>query len=105
VAQEEVGKVSPIKNSTQESLIPPTLRAVDENPANVPMSKVWLQPRAYGPQSSNLALIGRRWEIGRTLRIRFLDVPPEVQSRVEEYAHQWSHYAHIKFELPPKERL
>lgn len=39
------------------------------------------------------------WEIGKTLRVRFLDGEPTVQSKVEEIAHQWSQFANIKFKF------
>jgi serralysin len=38
-----------------------------------------------------------RWENGKTLRVRFLDGDPVVQSKVEQIAHQWSQFANIKF--------
>ncbi|WP_235676403.1 M12 family metallopeptidase [Bacillus mycoides] len=42
-------------------------------------------------------LTGKKWGKGRTLRVRFLDGVPDVQKRVEHYAHEWEKYANIKF--------
>jgi hypothetical protein len=42
------------------------------------------------------ALTGKKWQNGRTLRISFMDGDPEVQQKIQPYAHQWSDYADIK---------
>jgi stress response protein SCP2 len=39
------------------------------------------------------------WEVGQTLRVRFLDGDPVVKAKVEEVAHQWSKFANIKFQF------
>lgn len=39
------------------------------------------------------------WKPGQVLRVRFLDGYPIVQSKVASLAHQWSHYANIKFDF------
>lgn len=43
------------------------------------------------------------WKPGRTLTVAFLDGIPEVQEKVEFYAHQWEDYANIKFEFTQDE--
>ncbi|MBN3905817.1 MAG: hypothetical protein HWQ35_04295 [Nostoc sp. NMS1] len=53
-----------------------------------------------GQASDEFSLVGVSaffWENGRTLQVRFLDGVPEVQSKVEQIAHQWSQFANIKF--------
>ena len=49
------------------------------------------------PPSFMAVLTGRRWRIGRTLRVRFLGGDPEVRRRLQPFAHQWSDFANIKF--------
>jgi serralysin len=39
------------------------------------------------------------WEIGKTLRVRFLDGDPVTKAKVEAIAHQWSNFANIKFQF------
>jgi hypothetical protein len=39
------------------------------------------------------------WENGRTLRCRFLDGLPEVQSKVQEIAKEWEAHANLKLEF------
>jgi hypothetical protein len=73
-------------------------RAVEENPANAPL----IQPRAaLGIEPfarPRIALItAKRWNNGRTLRVRFTGGDPAVQLKVQQYAHQWSQHANITF--------
>lgn len=37
------------------------------------------------------------WRTGATLRVRFLDGDPEVQSKVEKIAREWTKYANLRF--------
>lgn len=82
----------------QDKIIEAADRALEENPANVPI----LRP-GFGvapPTRLELAMLtGKLWQNGRTLRCRFLDGQSPVQQKVEEKAHQWSQYANIKFEF------
>lgn len=42
------------------------------------------------------ALTAKKWDNGRTLRVRFLDGDPAVQNKLAPFAHQWSDHANIK---------
>ncbi|MFL6248010.1 MAG: hypothetical protein ACJ74H_18450 [Thermoanaerobaculia bacterium] len=71
------------------SLLPETPAAAPETPA---------QKR----QSSKTPEVGSSadlWEIGTTLRVRFLDGSKRLQARVEAAAMQWVEYANLKFEF------
>ncbi|MBW4484607.1 MAG: hypothetical protein KME14_18900 [Tildeniella torsiva UHER 1998/13D] len=53
-------------------------------------------------ESSELYLAGLTaylWEVGKTLRVRFLDGDSATQAKVESIAHQWSQFANIKFQF------
>ena len=75
--------------------------AIAENPDNAPtMPKGRGLPGAFIDSPVALAaLTGKLWKPGRTLRVRFLDGEPQVQNRLESFAHQWSDYANIKFDF------
>lgn len=71
-------------------------RAIVENPANIPVVRfrpglgvVPVRPRELA------ALTGKKWQNGRTLRVRFLDGVSSVKAKVEQYAQQWSQHANI----------
>ncbi|PET74810.1 hypothetical protein CN533_05050 [Priestia megaterium] len=50
------------------------------------------------PEKNEMALMKfKKWQPGRNIRVRFLDGVPDVQEKVEKYAHQWEKYANIKF--------
>src|SRR5262245_48017262 len=40
---------------------------------------------------------GALWDVGQTIRVRFLGGRPEVRKRVERYARIWEKYANITF--------
>ena len=87
-----------------EAPLPPQLaveaaqRAIGENPANAPAAHFTPGVGALPPTPSFMAILtGRRWRIGRTLRVRFLGGDPEVQRRLQPFVHQWSDFANIKF--------
>ena len=68
-------------------------KAVKENPANDMKEEMAVSPEKY-----EMALMKfKKWQPGRKLRVRFLDGVPDVQEKVEKYAHQWEEYANIKF--------
>jgi hypothetical protein len=72
--------------------------AIAENKANVPVVAPGVGAGPLG--DDEIAVVtGKLWQNGKTLRVRFLDGDPEVHARVEQYAHQWSQYANIKFEF------
>ncbi|GAB1544758.1 hypothetical protein NUACC21_74340 [Scytonema sp. NUACC21] len=62
--------------------------AFEENPLNA---------EAIDNSSDRIALItGKKWQPGRTLRVRFLDGHPVVQTKIAAIAQQWTQYANIK---------
>lgn len=71
-------------------------KAIAENPSNVPV--VSFRP-ALGvgdlPVEEIAVLVGRQWQNGRTLRVRFLDGDPTVQERLQPFALQWSDHANL----------
>ncbi|WP_069187839.1 M12 family metallopeptidase [Sporosarcina globispora] len=68
-------------------------KAVKENPANDMREEMHALPEIF-----EMALMKfKKWEPGRKLRVRFLDGAPDVQEKVEKYAHEWEKYANIKF--------
>jgi serralysin len=68
------------------------LRALQENPANVPAPAPGLPLRLA-------ALTAKKWRPGRTLRIRFLDGEPDWQARVIDSASEWTRYANLDFDF------
>lgn len=75
-------------------------RAVEENPHNVPVLRIrpgfGVAPR---PPLALAAVTLKKWRLGRTLRVAFLDGVPEVQAKVEEFAQQWRQHANIKLDF------
>ncbi|MGY3419509.1 hypothetical protein ACVWY4_005746 [Bacillus mycoides] len=63
-----------------------------ENPAND-----FIRMEDPGFPSSIAMLSLKKWENGRELRVRFLNGVPDVQEKVEKYAHEWENYANITF--------
>ncbi|MUG91313.1 Tolloid-like protein 1 [Scytonema sp. UIC 10036] len=62
--------------------------AFEENPLNA---------EAIDNSSDRIAVItGKKWQSGRTLRVRFLDGDPVVQTKIAAIAQQWTQYANIK---------
>jgi hypothetical protein len=57
-------------------------------------------PGVYAPLPEEIAILtGKKWATGRTLKVRFLDGLPSVQTKVENLAHQWSTVANIGFDF------
>ncbi len=72
-------------------------QALAERPANEPELRL---PASANPARAELAaLVGKLWQKGRTLRVRFLDGDPAVQAKVQTHARTWSQYANITFEF------
>lgn len=62
--------------------------AFEENPQNA---------ETTNDSSERIALItGKKWQPGRTLRVRFLDGDPVVHMKIAGIAKQWTQYANIK---------
>lgn len=72
--------------------------ALTENPDNLPVL-----PRsgaAHARDALEISLLtSTMWASGRKLTVSFLDGVPEVQSKVEQFAHQWSQFANISFDF------
>jgi hypothetical protein len=75
-------------------------RAIEENPENAPVLR-FRPGLGVGPDPpmALAAVTGKKWRPERTLRVRFLDGVPEVQAKVEEFAHQWSDHGDVKFDF------
>ena len=65
------------------------LHAIEVNPANAPQ----LDPLAPLEAAMDTT---KRWPLGATLRVHFIEGDPAVHRRVEPIAHEWSQYANIK---------
>jgi hypothetical protein len=72
-------------------------RATAENPANAPVLPPLSLPPGVPLPASLPLLTGKLWKPGRTLRVRFLDGDPAVQTRLQPFAHVWSKHANVKF--------
>lgn len=82
----------------EDQLVKAADRSVKENPANVPLFRFRAGLGVAPLEPSRIAILtGKKWENGRTLRVNFMDGDPGVQSKVEQFAHQWSQFANIKF--------
>ena len=84
--------------SNTEDIVRSAVRSRSENIRNVPIAHI---PHILGalPQDDPLSmaiLTGRMWQNGRTLKVRFLNGHPEIQSKVRSIAKQWENYANIK---------
>lgn len=79
-----------------DKALPPELEekanelAEAENPKNVP------RPATPFEMASDWRYL---WRPGSTLKVRFLEGEPEVQAKVEHYAHQWEQYANVRFDF------
>ena len=86
-----------------DRVLPPSARihaaqqAVAEEPANMPSFQ--LPPGTMPTRSELAALIGKKWQNGRTLRVRFMDGDPSVQARVRDVTRQWSDFANLTFDF------
>jgi len=73
-------------------------RAGDEKPANNRSSAEPSDTHNENGGALELALLAaKKWENGRTLRVRFLGGEPALHTKVEQYAHLWSQHANIRF--------
>lgn len=84
----------------RDLLVAAAEHAIAENPGNRPA--VAFSPGlgvAPIPPWELAALTAKKWSDGRKLRVRFLDGLPEVQARLQPFAHQWSEYANLTFEF------
>jgi Bacterial pre-peptidase C-terminal domain len=73
-------------------------KAIAENPSNVPIVRP--RPGPGVPPNSRVRMAletAKKWQNGRTLRVRFLGGDPTVQAKVEHYAHEWGQFANVQF--------
>ena len=81
-----------------ELIVQAAARAIEENPANAPAVRFTPGVGAGPLPPPFLAVVtGKKWQNGRTLRVRFLDGDPAVQAKLQPYAQQWSDFANITF--------
>src|SRR5687768_15266602 len=52
-----------------------------------------------GPAFEAALVKAKRWKVGRTLKVRFLDGDPTLQQKVAKYANEWTQHANIKFDF------
>lgn len=88
-----------------DPILPPELqveaaeRAIEENPSNLPIFR-HRPGMGVAPSPLQLALVtGKKWQNGRTLRVRFLEGIPQIQEKVKKLALQWTEFANIKLEF------
>lgn len=76
-------------------------RAVAENPENAPSGGVeagrlvGVDPRAL--ETFGALLTGKKWQNGRTLRVRHLGGDPNIHAKVERFAKAWEQFANLTF--------
>lgn len=86
----------------EDQLVKAAKTSVKENPANVPVFRFRARLGVAPLEPPRIAILtGKKWENGRTLRVSFMDGDPMVQSKVEQFAHQWSQFTNIKFDFGP----
>jgi hypothetical protein len=74
--------------------------AVEENPENLPVAVVHPGLGVAPPSPLELALVaGKKWKVGRTLQVGYLDGEPEVQEKVTDIAREWNEHANVSFEF------
>ena len=97
--QEELSQVCIDMELPPELEVEASERAIEENPANLPV--VRHRPgMGVGTSPRSLALLtGKKWANGRTLRVRFLEGDPAIQAKVQQFAQQWSDFANIRFDF------
>ena len=71
------------------------LLAHEENPDGLQLPP---DPDSPGRERGAMAPF-KRWQVGRTLKVSFLDGHPKLKAKVEEFAHIWSDHANIKFDF------
>jgi hypothetical protein len=55
--------------------------------------------KAQQPDKVRSGTPGKLWQIGSTIRIRFLDGSPSTHEKVKEFAAEWTKHANIRFEF------
>ena len=72
-------------------------RAIQESPENTPIIKVRTLPGVYDPLPAELAILtGKKWQNGRSIKVRFLDGSNSLRTKVENLAKQWEAHANLR---------
>ena len=54
-------------------------------------------PGVYDPLPAELAILtGKKWQTGRTIKVRFLDGSNSLRTKVENLAKQWEAHANLR---------
>lgn len=69
--------------------------AILENPANARQIKQGPIVKRGGNAGSLALPVGKIWRNGRVLNVKFLGGSPKVQSKIRQFAGQWTQYANI----------
>jgi hypothetical protein len=80
-----------------DKLVEASRRAIQENPSNA--RSVHFTPGMGAeplPPNFMALLTGRKWQVGRTLRVRFLEGSPVMQDKVQVYAKTWLPFTNLK---------
>jgi serralysin len=86
----------------QQDLLRAAELAIEENAENAPSGDVDVV-RKFGvdPTSTveafGAVLTGKKWQPGRTLRVRHLNGDPQIHAKVEHYAKMWEQHANLTF--------
>lgn len=93
-------KVCIDKRLPDEAQLEASNRAIAETPENLPTVHVRPLPGVYSPLTDEIAVLtGKKWQNGRTIRIRFLDGTPSLHARVEAMARQWELHANLRLDF------
>src|SRR5436309_1305372 len=58
------------------------------------------EPQKYSRRTDRLAVVrDKLWDKGATIKVKFLEGEPVVQSKVKSYAEQWMNYANVKIQF------
>lgn len=88
--------VEPVLSS--EDFLAAAKISAQQNPRNLPTDTKLQQARVDNSSGMALAsLTAKKWPIGKTLRVYFLQGSDAVHQRVLEVASEWSEYANIYF--------
>jgi len=82
------------KSPGEHRLIEAADHALRENPHNAPMRGLAGEPALRRTRMAFFT--SKRWQPGRTLRVRFLGGDPVVQGKIVNVAQTWSEFANLK---------
>ncbi|UPT92468.1 M12 family metallopeptidase (plasmid) [Bradyrhizobium barranii subsp. apii] len=88
----------------QQDLLRAAENAIAENPENAPTGDIDVV-RKFGVDSTSsfeafgAVLTGKKWQPGRTLRVRHIDGDERIHAKVVQYAKRWEEFADLTFEF------